>query len=147
MKLQLKLFFWLKTDYWVHTDLLNVHLSRCICNTSACWTLVILSVSYKLIALLPLYVCYMLAQFPIILLFSPFLFLPSFLSRLPPASPCAATHLGGVLLSDNGSGRARSSYPPPVILKWDLDCARAEEVITDQGGLVLKRSWTGPRYD
>ncbi|KAL1260864.1 hypothetical protein QQF64_008691 [Cirrhinus molitorella] len=54
--------------------------------------------------------------------------------------PCAATHLGGVLLSDNGSGRARSGYPPPVMLKWDLGCARAEEVITDQGGLVLKRS-------
>ncbi|RXN07638.1 hypothetical protein ROHU_011868 [Labeo rohita] len=78
--------------------------------------------------------------FPIILLFSPLLFLSSFLSRLPPASPCAATHLGGVLLSDNGNGRARSGYPPPVMLKWDLGCARAEEVITDQGGLVLKRS-------
>jgi len=45
-----------------------------------------------------------------------------------------------VLLGDNGSGRARSGYPPPVMLKWDLGRVWAEEVIMDQGGLVLKQS-------
>ncbi|KAK7156527.1 hypothetical protein R3I94_006552 [Phoxinus phoxinus] len=54
-------------------------------------------------------------------------------------SLCCHSH-GIVLLGDNGSGRARSGYPPPVMLKWDLGCARAEEVIMDQGGLVLKQS-------
>ncbi|KAL6471360.1 hypothetical protein MHYP_G00200100 [Metynnis hypsauchen] len=60
----------------------------------------------------------------------------------------AASHPGGVLLSDNGRGRARSSYLAAVLLKWDLVRAQAEAqaLITDQGGLSLKQSCSRPEY-